>query len=159
MNLSQELARHLREVHIGGNWTESNIKDQLSDVSWEESIVQVHGLNTIAMLSFHMHYFVRTVLRVLQGGPLDGDDKVSFEHPPINSDAGWMRMREELISDGLAFADLLESFPERRMTDLIGAEKYGTFFRNFQGIIEHCHYHLGQIAVIKKILRESTYQS
>jgi len=31
-------------------------------------------------------------------------------------------------------------------------EKYGNYYRNFHGIIEHCHYHLGQIVLIKKML-------
>jgi len=30
--------------------------------------------------------------------------------------------------------------------------KYGNYFRNIVGVIEHIHYHLGQIVLIKKIL-------
>ncbi|HAI83731.1 MAG TPA: DUF1572 domain-containing protein, partial [Chitinophagaceae bacterium] len=31
----------------------------------------------------------------------------------------------------------------------------GTYYRNILGLIEHTHYHLGQIALIKKIIRNT----
>ena len=34
-------------------------------------------------------------------------------------------------------------------------EKYGTYYRNFHGLIEHAHYHLGQIVLIKKLVAAS----
>ena len=33
-------------------------------------------------------------------------------------------------------------------------EKYGHYYRNLHGIIEHTHYHLGQIVLIKKLLQQ-----
>ena len=34
-------------------------------------------------------------------------------------------------------------------------EKYGNYYRNLHGVIEHAHYHLGQIALIKKMFQNS----
>jgi len=34
-------------------------------------------------------------------------------------------------------------------------EKYGTYLRNIEGVIEHCYYHLGQISLIKKLVSEN----
>ena len=31
-------------------------------------------------------------------------------------------------------------------------EKYGTYSRNINGILEHSYYHLGQIVLIKKLV-------
>ena len=31
-------------------------------------------------------------------------------------------------------------------------EKYGTYLRNIDGMIEHAYYHLGQVVLIKKLL-------
>ncbi len=41
MSITKQLARHLREIHFGGNWTESNFKDQLKDVSWKQAIQKI----------------------------------------------------------------------------------------------------------------------
>jgi hypothetical protein len=34
-------------------------------------------------------------------------------------------------------------------------EKYGNYYTNVQAVIEHCHYHLGQVVLIKKIIAEA----
>jgi hypothetical protein len=153
MNLSTHLAKHFRDVHFGGNWTWSNLKDNLSDVTWEEAITKVGDLNTIATLTFHINYFVDAALKVLKGGPLDAHDKYSFDHPPINSQEDWNRMAERVLKEGEEFAVLVEKMPESSFWETFTDEKYGNYYRNIQGIIEHTHYHLGQIAIIKKLIR------
>ncbi len=58
MSVNTQIAQHLREVHFGRNWTSSNLKDNLVDVSWQETTTKVGSLNTIAALVYHMNYFV-----------------------------------------------------------------------------------------------------
>jgi hypothetical protein len=86
LQTTQHLAKHLHDVYFGGNWTVSNLKDQLSDVGWEQAITKVADINTIATLTYHIHYFVKVLNQVLEGGPLEGNDKFSFSHPPIASE-------------------------------------------------------------------------
>lgn len=155
MNTSTQLAKHLREVFFGGNWTVSNVKDQLADVSWQQAVAQVYSFNTIATLAFHISYFIPVVAQVLQGGPLEGNDKLSFAHPPIGSQEDWEEFQQKILADAEACAKLIEQLPEERLfEDFAGLDKYGIYFRNINGIIEHTHYHLGQIALIKKLLKE-----
>jgi hypothetical protein len=73
MTITAQLAKNLRDVHFGGNWTWSNLKEQLAD------------------------------------------------------------------------SILSEDFTDK---------KYGSYYRNIIDIIEHMHYHLGQIAILKKIIRQ-----
>ena len=51
------------------------------------------------------------------------------------------------------FATLIEGLPEDAIWSDFDNGKYGNYYRNLQGIVEHAHYHLGQIVVIKKLLR------
>lgn len=154
MNLPALLAKHLRDVHFGGNWTTSNLKEILSDVTWREATTRVHDFNTIAVLLFHVNYFVVAVTKVLRGGALDANDKYSFDHPPIASEEDWERMKSGAWEDAEAFAALIEQVPESRLDEDFVDAKYGSYYRNLQGIIEHTHYHLGQISLIKKLVRE-----
>lgn len=152
--LTRNIAKHFRELHFGGNWTGSSMKDQLKDVSWQQAITQVHTFNTIATLTFHVNYYVDAVLKVLQGGPLDADDKYSFDHPPITSEEDWQRLLDKSWSDAENLAARIEKMPEHMLWENVSDPKYGIYFRNIHGIIEHTHYHLGQIALIKKLLVE-----
>jgi hypothetical protein len=159
MNLTAQIAKHFREIHFGVNWTWSNLKDHLSDVTWQEATTQVHSLNTIVALVYHINYFVSAVLKVLQGGPLEGSVKYSFDHPPIQSQEDWEKLLEKTWSDAEKFAMLVEQLPEQKLWETFGEEKYGNYYRNLHGVIEHNHYHLGQIVLIKKILRQQNQNS
>jgi hypothetical protein len=50
---------------------------------------------------------------------------------------------------------MIEQLPETKLWEDFWGEKYGNFYRNFHGIIEHGHYHLGQIVLIKKIIQQA----
>jgi hypothetical protein len=152
MNLASQIAKHLRDVHFGGNWTAVNMRSELADVTWQQATTKVYSFNTIATLVFHANYFVDVAMKVLQGGLLNGNDKYSFDHPPINSREDWERMLEKSWADAETFASLIEELPESRLWEDFVDGKYGTYYRNLQGIIEHTHYHLGQITLIKKML-------
>jgi hypothetical protein len=152
MNLPSQIAKHFRDVHFGGNWTSSNLKDILADVSWQQATTVVHSFNTIATLVFHMNYFVSAVVKVLQGEPLEAHDKYSFDCPPIHSPEDWQKLLDKTWSDAETFASLVEQLPEHKFGENFSEAKYGTYYFNIHGIIEHTHYHLGQIVLIKKII-------
>jgi uncharacterized damage-inducible protein DinB len=155
MNLTGQIAKHFREVYFGGNWTSSNLKDNLADVTWQQATTQVYSFNTIAALVFHMNYFVSAVLKVLQEEPLDAHDKYSFDCPPIQSQEDWEKLLDKTWTDAENFASLVEQLPESKLGETFSDEKYGNYYTNLHGIIEHIHYHLGQIVLIKKILSQT----
>ena len=155
MKLTAQIAKHFRDVHFGGNWTSVNLKDSLANVNWQQATTQVYSCNTIATLVFHMNYYVSAVLKVLQGSPLDAHDKYSFDHPPIRSLEDWEKLLDKIWTEAEKFASLIEQLPEDKLGETFSDEKYGTYYRNLHGIIEHTHYHLGQIVLIKKILQHS----
>jgi hypothetical protein len=152
MNLSGQLAKHIRDVHFGGNWTSVNLKDTLADVTWQQATTQVQSLNNIATLVYHVHYYISAVTKVLEGGPLEAKDIYSFGHPPIQSQEDWQALLDKTWVDVERFAALVALLPESLLWENFTDEKYGTYYRNIQGIIEHTHYHLGQIVVIKKMM-------
>jgi hypothetical protein len=152
MYLTNQIAKHFREVHFGGNWTSVNLKDTLENVSWQQATTKVYSLNTIAALVFHINYYIDAVLKVLQGERLNAHDKYSFDLSAISSQEDWEKLLNKTWNDAQKFADLLEELPDDKLSQNFEDGKYGTYFRNLTGIIEHTHYHLGQIVFIKKIL-------
>jgi hypothetical protein len=151
-NLARHLAKHLRDVHFGGNWTSVNLRDILSGITWQDATRKVGGFNTIATLVFHTNYYVCAVTAVLQGGPLLAKDEYSFAHPPISSQEQWDAFLSKVWGDAILFADLIEQLPESRLWEPFTDERYGNYYRNIQGIIEHTHYHLGQITLLRKMI-------
>ena len=155
MKCAGQIAKQFRDVHFGGNWTASNLRDNLADISWQMATTKVYSFNTIASLVFHMNYYVGAVLKVLQGEPLIARDKYSFDHPPVLSQKDWEKLLDKTWRDAETFAVLIEQLPESRLGEDFSENKYGSYYRNIHGVIEHIHYHLGQIVLIKKILLQS----
>ena len=156
MKHTAQIAKYLREVHFGKNWTWSSLKENLEDVTWEEATTRVYSLNTIAALLFHINYFEDAILKVLEGGALDAKDEYSFDVPSINSKKDWDKLVAKTIADAEKFAILVEQLPESKLWETFSEEKYGNYFRNIHGVIEHTHYHLGQIIIIKKIIQSKS---
>ncbi|MBK9336925.1 MAG: DUF1572 domain-containing protein [Lewinellaceae bacterium] len=159
MEPNQQIAHRLREVILNGRWiANTNFQDQLSDLGWEEAVKKIGSLNTIAALTFHIHYYISGILNVLKGGTLDIRDKYSFDMPPIESQQDWENLKDRLWSDTEAFAAIVEQMPAGKLNDAFVDEKYGTWQRNIDAMIEHSYYHLGQVTLIKKLIRQ-TYVS
>lgn len=155
MALNKLIAKHFRDVHFGGNWTSVNLKDTLAGIPWHQAVTKVHNLNTIAVLVFHINYYVSAVLKVLQGEPLIASDKFSFDLPEITSAADWQKLINKTLEEAELFAAQIETLDESKLFEDFADPKYGNYYRNIHGIIEHTHYHLGQISLIKKILNET----
>lgn len=153
MQYTKQIAKHLNEVYNGGNWTWVNLHDTLKDVTWQQATAKVQDMNTIAVLTYHMGYYVAAILNVLRGNPLDSKDELSFNHPPINSEADWQAMCNTIGDNWQALVAAIEQLPDEKLEEYFTQEKYGIYYRNLHGLIEHTHYHMGQIVIIKKLLK------
>lgn len=152
MKSTGELAKRFREVFLDGTWiANTNYQHQLTNLTWETATASFGSLNTIAVLAQHIHYYIAGIKNVLEGGSLDIKDKYSFDFEPVQSQAEWEHFVAQFRKDAEAFALLIEQMPEEKLKEVFVDEKYGTFQRNIDGIIEHGYYHLGQIVLLKKI--------
>lgn len=153
MKRSLVIANRLREVLLNGHWiANTNYKEQLSNVNREQATQKVFSLNTIAALTFHINYYLSGLLQVFNGGKLEISDKYSFDLPPIHSEADWNKLVNEFLNNSETFASQVENFSDDMLDMPFVDEKYGTYLRNIEGVIEHCYYHLGQISLIKKMI-------
>lgn len=154
MSQSKQLAKRFEEVLLSGKWvTNTNYKELLSDVRYQEATTSYKGLNSIGLLTFHINYYVNGVLQVLKGGELSIRDAYSFDMPPLESEKDWNTLREDFLSNAREFKEYLSCLSEEIIEQPFVNEKYGNYNRNMNGMIEHCYYHLGQIVLIKKLLR------
>ncbi len=112
---------------------------------------QINSLNTVAILAQHIHYYLNGIKTVFQGGTLDIRDQFSFTFPPIDSQDKWDNFLFKFWNDTEELVTLIEQMPDEKLNDVFVDEKYGTYQRNIDAMIEHAYYHLGQIVLIKKM--------
>jgi hypothetical protein len=156
MENSSQIASRFREVLLNGKWiANTNYRDQLSDVTWEQATCKIGSLNTIAALTYHIHYYISGVLDFFEKGALEIQDKYSFDHPPIRSKNDWEKLLNDMWTNAQKFAKKVEQMSDDKLEEVFVDEKYGNYRRNIEGIIEHSYYHLGQITLIKKMVMTS----
>lgn len=156
MSYTEQFAKHFRNMYFGPSFVGADMKTALEGVDWQMATTQIYGRNTIAKLVFHINYYVSAVIKVLRGGPLDAHDKFSYDMPPIRTAEDWQALLDRSWKDAEEFASLVEELPEDKLRDLMADKKYGNWFQNLTGMLEHSNYHMGQISLLKKILMEKS---
>ncbi|MEI2271526.1 DinB family protein [Sphingobacterium sp. ML3W] len=149
------IASRLREVLLNGYWiANTNYQEQLADISWEQAILKINNLNTIAALTYHINYYLKGLLAAFETGKLEINDKYSFDLPEIVNKNDWDKLRSDFFINAALFADKVEQLNAEIFDKPFFDEKYGSYLRNIEGVVEHSYYHLGQIVLIKKIITQ-----
>jgi ribosomal-protein-alanine N-acetyltransferase len=148
-----QLAKHLREVYFGGNWSVTHLKEVLNRISLKEATTIIGSNNSILSLCYHINYFLEVAEKVLRDGALEGKDSESFSHPKVPSQTEWEAFVNGLFSRAESFADAIEKLSPWKLEEEFTHPKYGNYYRNILGIIEHIHYHLGQIVILHSLVQ------
>ncbi len=152
-NTAQSLADRFREVMLNGKCVaNTNFKDKLSTVSFDQAFYTMGQHNSIALLTYHMDYYVKGVLDVYNGQPLTIRDKYSFDMPRLESPEAWEALKKDLNDHSEAYAAKVEQMTDETLRSVFVHSKYGSNQRNIEAMIEHGYYHLGQISLIHKLI-------
>ncbi|WP_153796297.1 DinB family protein [Foetidibacter luteolus] len=151
--IAEMIAQHILDVHFGNNWTEVTIRETLDDVTLEEALtVTAASPNHIAGLTYHLSFYNKHVLQRLAGSAPEIPESNGFDLPPINDEAGWEQLKADLLESAELLADAVKPLPDDVLNEPI-LEGYSSRYKTLHGIAEHAHYHLGQMVILKKLIR------
>lgn len=152
MSTVPAIAEGFKKYKDGGNWTGVHLHKVLEDVTWEMATTTIYGCNTIATLVFHINYYVKGVIEFFNNGKLEIRDKYSFDAPSIQNEVEWQKFLQQTYSEMDHFSELMLAVKEADLSKTFVDEKYGSYYKNLNGILEHGYYHMGQIVILKKVL-------
>jgi len=156
MSTPNQLSNRIKEVFIDGDWVaKTNYKTLLATISIEEATSSIGDHNSIALILFHVNYYIEGLNQVYNGGQLTIKDKHSFEMQVINNDNEWQYLINKLLTNATQFSGLVEAMNIQQLNSPFIRSEYGTNLRNIEAVIEHAYYHLGQIKILKKIINET----
>ncbi|MEN0005361.1 MAG: DinB family protein [Bacteroidota bacterium] len=153
MGQAQQLANRFREVILNGKWiANTNFKEKIEDLTVAQATQRVGSLNTIALLTFHINYYIAGLNQVFEEGKLEIRDKYSFELPTLETEEAWEELKQQLFRNAEVFAQHVEGLLDEDLDAPFVKEQYGDYRRNLEGMIEHSYYHLGQVSLIRKLI-------
>lgn len=147
--------RQLTEVYEGGNWNDESYLGKLKSMSEKTAFLQPYpGSHSAAEILWHCIYWRTVIIKRLQG---DNEFQKRTE-----KDQNFLPL-QELKKKGLSglrselnkTQEELTSILNTKTDDFLDAEYTPELTNeyNIEGIIQHDHYHLGQIGLIASILK------
>ena len=91
---------------------------------------------------------------MFEGGNLEIKDKYSFDMPEIKSESNWNSLVNDFVSNAEKFINHVEKMDDNLLIQPFVKEEYGSYLRNIEAQIEHCYYHLGQVSLINKMIKQ-----
>ncbi len=153
MKLTSLIAQQLIEVHEGNNWTEVNLAGTLKDITSDEAAkLTIASPNTIASLLQHITFWNRLMIKRMQGIDVFVDDKNGYDVPVIQTEEDWQKLQIDNNLSAHELAAAMAAFDDSLLSESLlpgGSSAY----KNLQGTVEHVHYHLGQMVILKKLIK------
>ncbi|MFM2338113.1 MAG: hypothetical protein RL115_1306 [Bacteroidota bacterium] len=148
-----QIATRLQEVYLSGKWiANTNYLEQINNLNWQQATQKINSLNSIASLVYHIKYYLEGLQIAFTQHQLTISDKFSFDMPSITNEADWQHLKTTFIQQAEVFIELVGKMDEDALAAPFIQEKYGSTWRNIEGVLEHSYYHLGQIVLLKKLL-------
>jgi hypothetical protein len=156
MNVAKLVAQHILDVYKGNNWTEVNVNDTLNDVTLSEAItVTDASTNTIAALVHHLAFWNKAMTARLKGIDMEIPSDNGFKTTELKTEADWQKLKENNLISAEELADTVGKIDDERLFQPIVPGR-SSIYKNAQGSVEHMHYHLGQIVILKQLIRNRT---
>ena len=153
MNIAEHIARHLRDVYAGQNWTEVNLQTTLEDITYEEaSQVTPASVNTIAGLVHHLAFWNRVMAQRIAGIRVEIPESNGYDSSQLTDADHWHNLKKDCFQSGKHLADVISVLSADQLQQEI-LPGYPTAYKSLQGCVEHVHYHLGQIVILKQLVR------
>ena len=151
----QDFLRQLHLVNEGDPWIGESFDKKLEDLSEEEAFQQpLSGIHSVAeVLSHLVEWRKELIARFKTGRPplLMVESESNWYNNEKLRKSGWHKLREDFADTQRQLSRLWE-----KLDDSFLAQKYqGQYSYQYlvEGVIHHDLYHLGQIGLIIKIVR------
>jgi uncharacterized damage-inducible protein DinB len=143
------IARLLEKTFEKQPWYGSSIMEILKSVKPELASQRVGDAHAINELVEHMISWREFATRRLLGdNAFDVNDRTNF---PVSE--SWQETLSKLQHSQEALMRTVRQFPSERLEEPVPSNRFRyTFYTLLHGIIQHDIYHLGQIALLNKVI-------
>lgn len=156
MREAERIADQLGRANEKDAWHGPALKELLSDVSAARAAARpIAGAHTIWELVLHVTAWQEAVGERL-GGDGSGEWRAlqlstEEDFPAVNdtSEAAWKKTLEALDQSTRRLLEVIRGLTDGELEKTVPGKDYSAYFM-LHGAVQHCLYHAGQIAILKK---------
>ncbi|MEM7106547.1 MAG: DinB family protein [Bacteroidota bacterium] len=156
------IIEQLQEVQNGKLWMGDTFMKKLDSITAEEAFIRpLPNLHSVAELIAHLTAWKKDAfLKVRNGkGILTADDGGNWPSIQVLKEIGWEKLIEEYENSHLNLVNVLQEKEDTFLQEPYEDQDFkNTFSYSFliDGILHHDLYHLGQIGVVIKLIKEKS---
>ena len=151
MSRIKRILDHYDGVLNGEPWHGDAVWQVLDSISAQEAAARpAPAVHTIWEIVMHMAFWENVATQRLAGLRSGLVEELNFPPMPAATEENWRKTLDLLHAADRDFRAALAKLDEKKLDELTAAGKR-TFYGEAHGIIEHHVYHLGQIALLKKM--------
>jgi uncharacterized damage-inducible protein DinB len=151
----ERLEEQLKRSFEGGAWHGPSVLETLVDVTPEAASAHpLAGAHSIWELVLHLAATYRLVLRRLEGNETQLTPAEDWPAVPSPTASNWQNAIGWLKQLNQQLRSAVLNFNAGQLDQPMASESY-TAYTQFIGVTQHDLYHAGQIALLRKALREA----
>ncbi len=152
---SERISEQLRRALRGEAWHGPSLGEILNGVTAEEAAARpVPAAHSIWELALHIAAWGEIVLRRIGGEPVM-DVPPEEDWPAIGEkgEEAWRRAVERLVRGHEELVEVIAQLPDARLEEGVPGHDYSLYVL-LHGQVQHLLYHAGQMAILKKAVRQ-----
>lgn len=152
----ERIREQLKRAFEGKAWHGPSVMELLVDVTAQQAAARVFpGTHTIWELALHIGAWERACFARLQGERAELTDAEDWPAVMEITEDAWQRCKSTLMDGNQKLRDEITSLNEQRLDEPI-LPGMRSVYVTVQGVVQHDLYHAGQIAILKKALKEGS---
>lgn len=153
--LTENIIQQLKDVQKGKTWYDDNIEKKISQVSENEAFIRpIPEIHSVAELVSHIWVWRMDVIRRLKGldSQLTEESSENWKNNVELKEIGWDKLKADLSHSQAELVNFLSNKDDAFLEETKYQDKYPLKFLA-EGILHHDLYHLGQIGITIKLIR------
>jgi hypothetical protein len=151
MSRIKRILDHYDGVLNGEPWHGDAVWPVLDSIPAQEAAARpIPAAHTIWEIVMHMAFWENVAAQRLAGLRAGLVEELNFPPMPAATEENWRKTLDQLHAADRDFRAALAKLDEKKLDELTAAGKR-TFYGEAHGIIEHHAYHLGQIALLRRM--------
>lgn len=152
----ERIREQLKRAFEGKAWHGPSVMEVLSDVTAQQAAARVFpGAHTIWEVTLHIGAWEGACLTRLQGERAELTDAEDWPAVMETTESAWQQCKSILVDGNRKLRDAIASLDEQRLDEPILPGMTSVYI-TVQGVVQHDLYHAGQIAILKKALKEGS---
>jgi uncharacterized damage-inducible protein DinB len=157
MTISEQVKKDLEKVLWGDAWYGKPIYTIIDEIGFEAAYEKPPGaIHNIAGIVLHMLSWTEEVMDRMNEMAAQLPSSGDWPDPGTPDEQKWQNYVNDLKLVNVNLLGVIQNFPEEKWGELINDKREGeqaiTYEELIQGFIQHQVYHVGQIALLNKIM-------